>query len=265
MTKPKVLLVGAGAMGSALLEGWDKAGKIFDTSVIDPSQPNFFGNISELSPKYSPDIILFAIKPQLIVETIPKYSVFAGRNCTFVSIAAGVGTSIFTQLLGKKETIVRVMPNLPVTVGHGMAGLYSSQPLSGSQKSLVESLFTASGKVMWLVSEDLMDAVTAISGSGPAYFFRLVECLVDSGLAAGLSAEQAMILARQTAIGAGAMLAQLPQSASELRTRVTSPGGTTAAAIAAFDKDDRLAVLVKEAVTAAINRARELGAAMGNN
>jgi pyrroline-5-carboxylate reductase len=144
-----------------------------------------------------------------------------------------------------------------------MAGIYCAEDLSEERKALVDSLFTASGKVLWLASEQLMDVVTAISGSGPAYFFQLVECLTKAGISAGLSAEQAAFLAHQTAVGAGAMLTKLDETPSELRARVTSPGGTTAAALEAFDKGDRLALLVKEAVEAAINRARELGSAMG--
>jgi pyrroline-5-carboxylate reductase len=261
MTKPKLLLVGAGAMGGALLRGWNQAGEVFDVSIVDPGQPNFFGNISELSPKYSPDIILFAIKPQLIVEIIPNYSRFSGKNCLFLSIMAGIGTDVLHGILGQDESIVRVMPNLPATVGQGMAALFSSRELSSSQRTMAELVFQSSGQILWVESEPLLNVVTAISGSGPAYFFRLVECLAAAGIEAGLTPDQAMRLARQTAVGSGAMLARAPESATELRVKVTSPGGTTAAALAAFDKDDRLQILVKEAVKAASDRALELGRA----
>jgi pyrroline-5-carboxylate reductase len=150
------------------------------------------------------------------------------------------------------------MPNLSMTVGQGMAVLVTRRPLRDEQRALGEAIFETSGKVIWLDKESLMDAVTAVSGSGPAYFFRLVECLAAAGAACGLPPEVAMCLARQTAIGAGTMLQHSSGAPADLRARVTSPGGTTAAALNAFDQDDALAKLTRTAVKAAIQRGQEL-------
>jgi pyrroline-5-carboxylate reductase len=143
-------------------------------------------------------------------------------------------------------------------VGQGMVVLVTKSLLTDSQRTLGQSIFETSGKVIWLEKESLMDAVTAVSGSGPAYFFRMVECLAAAGVACGLPPEVAMCLARQTAIGAGAMLQNFPDPATDLRMRVTSPGGTTAAAISVFDHGHALAKLTHTAVKAAIQRGQEL-------
>lgn len=258
MKRSKFLLVGCGVMGSGLKQGWERAKAPFDVTVIDPSNPADFSAVDQLPKEYKPDVVIFAVKPQVLPEVLPFYKRFTGQGCLFLSIAAGVSLDIYHKKLGENEAIIRSMPNLPVTVGQGMAVLVTRSPLNEHHRALGQTIFEASGKVIWLEKEGLLDVVTAISGSGPGYFFRFVECLASSGVANGLPSEVAMLLARQTAIGAGAMLEQTSQSAAELRKRVTSPGGTTAAALSVFDQGHALSRLTHTAVKAAIQRGQEL-------
>jgi len=258
MKRAKFLLVGCGVMGDALKQGWEYAKAPFDVVVIDPSHPQYLPNITSLPENYAPDMIIFAVKPQTLPEILPLYRRFSGQGRLFLSIVAGISLCAYHTDLGEEEYIIRAMPNLPMTVGQGMAVLVTRRPLSEQHRALGQAVFETSGKVIWLDKESLMDTVTAVSGSGPAYFFRLVECLAAAGVACGLPPDVAMGLARQTAIGAGAMLQHSPGAPADLRTRVTSPGGTTAAALNAFDQGDALARLTCTAVRAAIQRGQEL-------
>lgn len=258
MKRIQCLLVGCGVMGGALRQGWERASAPYDVSVIDPSNPRYLPDISSLPEGYLPDVVLFAVKPQILPEILPSYQRFSGQGRLFVSVAAGVPLDAYHAALGAEECIIRAMPNLPAAVGQGMAVLVARRPLSEQHQALGQALFEACGKVIWLDRESLMDAATAVSGSGPAYFFRMVECLAAAGVKAGLPLDAALCLARQTAIGTGAMLQDLPDAAANLRTRVTSPGGTTAAALAVFDKGGALENLTLAAVRAAIHRGQEL-------
>jgi pyrroline-5-carboxylate reductase len=258
MKRTKCLLVGCGVMGGALKQGWEAAKAPFEVVVIEPSNLAYLPDLKSLPKEYIPDLVIFAVKPQMIPNILPSYKHFSAEGCLFLSIAAGINLDYYHKVLGEEAHVVRAMPNLPVTVGQGMAVLVTRSSLSEEQRLLVSSVFEVSGKAMWLEKESLIDVVTAISGSGPAYFFRLIECLAAAGVANGLPPEVAMSLARQTAVGAGAMLDQLPDTATELRVRVTSPGGTTAAALSAFDENGGLAKLTLKAVRAAIHRAQEL-------
>ncbi|MBX9804446.1 MAG: pyrroline-5-carboxylate reductase [Alphaproteobacteria bacterium] len=258
MKRTKFLLVGCGAMGGALKAGWERVNAPFDVVVIEPSNSQYLPDFAALPGDYIPEMIIFAVKPQVLPEILPNYCRFSGQGCLFLSIAAGVPLEAFHKVLGEKESIIRAMPNLPVTEGQGIAVLTTRHLLSESHRSMGQAIFEASGKVLWLDKESLMDVVTAISGSGPAYFFRMVECLAQAGIVCGLPPEVAMQLARQTAVGAGAMLQHSSETATDLRIRVTSPGGTTAAALSAFDHQDALGKLVRVAVKAAIHRGQEL-------
>lgn len=258
MKNTRILLVGCGVMGGTLKQGWERAKVPFETIVIDPSSPEFLPNLEALPRGFTPDVILFAVKPQTLPEILPLYKPFSGSGCLFVSIAAGIPLETFHKALGDNEHIIRAMPNLPATVGKGMAILVSKRSLSPSHRSLGQSIFEASGKALWVDNESYMDIVTALSGSGPAYFFRMVECLASAAAMCGLPPDIAMTLARQTAIGAGAMMEQTPDPVTELRIRVTSPGGTTAAALSSLDYEDAFGKLIRTALKAAIHRGQEL-------
>jgi len=252
------LLVGCGVMGGALKQGWERTKVPCEVTVIDPSNTQYFHDICLLPEGYVPDVVLFAVKPQVLPQILPSYQRFAGRACLFISVAAGIPLHTYHSVLGAEEAIIRAMPNLPATVGQGMSVLVAQRLLSERHQSLGQALFEACGKVVWLDKESLMDAVTAVSGSGPAYFFRMVECLAAAGIKAGLPPDVSNCLAHQTAIGAGAMLQQSSDTVGNLRARVTSPGGTTAAALGVFDEGGALEKLVLAAVRAAIHRGQEL-------
>jgi pyrroline-5-carboxylate reductase len=253
----KVLLVGYGRMGKALATGWLQNGKM-DVTIVSPHCPklsNFFADVRLIPNTYRPDVIIFAVKPQLLLDVAPLYTKFTTEQTVIVSVAAGFALGKLKHLIG--GCLVRAMPNLPIIVGQGVMGLYAEE-ISHQQRESVETLFKEVGTLMWVESEQLIDAVTAISGSGPAYFYYFTECLSRAGEHLGLSFEEARTLAHQTFIGAASLLKQDPyQSVSGLRQQVTSPQGTTAAALAAFEQEN-LDDCVMTAVQAAFKRAQEL-------
>lgn len=274
MTKPNVpllaggslLLVGAGKMGAAMLEGWLRLG-LASVSVIDPSPAPEVAALLELrgiklnpipdsvSP---PSVIVLAIKPQVLDGAMPRIVRFVGRDTLVVSIMAGKTLSALEAGLPAGTAIVRAMPNTPAAIGRGATVGVANAVVSNEQRQLAQDLLAASGSVDWVEDEVLMDAVTAVSGSGPAYVFLLVESLAKAGMSAGLPEELAFSLARRTVTGAGELLHQSDQSAAQLRQNVTSPGGTTAAALSVLMSSDGLDRLMREAVAAAAERSRQL-------
>jgi pyrroline-5-carboxylate reductase (EC 1.5.1.2) len=256
-------------MGEALLAGWLRAGLLPDrVLVVEPNTDK----ASQLQDQYrvavvggpveavTADAIVLAVKPQLLDDVAPPYAGLARAGAVVLSIAAGRTLASLVASLGAGAAVVRAMPNTPAAVGRGMSVACANAMVTPAQRALVDSLLAAVGEVAWLDDEGLMDAVTAVSGSGPAYVFYVVECLAEAGIAAGLPADLAMQLARATVIGAGELLFRAPESADELRRRVTSPGGTTAAALSALMADDGLRPLIIEAVRRAAARAGELAA-----
>ncbi len=262
MVEVKILQVGCGAMGTALRQGLmqqqDNHLLVVDPHVM-PSK-TAVTSIDQLPADYQPDIILFAIKPQLAAEVLPQYSIFNRPGVVFISIMTGISTARMRQYLNLEDDafVVRAMPNLALVIGQGMTGIYAPPTLPQDLQYKLSCLFSAVGQVIWAEDEDQLNIVTAISGSGPAYFFYLAEMLAKSAKDLGLSDNVANQLARQTLIGAGAMLGAIPESATQLRANVTSPGGTTAAATSVFDQNEALGNLLLKAVTAAYNRAKEL-------
>lgn len=258
-----IVVGGGGVMGSALIKGWKEAGLENDVRLIGPHLPFVIktsyptpSELHETEPNFNPDFIIFAVKPQVIENVLPLYRPLH-NNCVFISIAAGIPISTLKKHLGESCLCVRVMPNLGATVRCSVSGLYTGDPLSKLQKDLVLHLFEAVGSAFWVKSEDQIDAVTAISGSGPGYVFRFIESLIKSAIALGFDHALAEKIAKETFKGAITLLEQggTPQ---EWRQRVTSPGGTTAAALAVFEEQN-LDTLMEEAVRGALTRARELG------
>lgn len=265
---PRALtLVGAGKMGGSMLEGWLAKG--LDPAAVTIIEPRPSPELQALvdarrlslnpaAPSAS-DLLVLAIKPQMLEGAGPELKPLVGPDTLVVSIMAGKTVAGIAAALGAKA-IVRAMPNLPASVGRGATGAYASPGVSEAQRATTSMLLGANGIVEWVESEDLIDAVTAVSGSGPAYVFHLVECLAEAGIAAGLSPDVAQRLARATITGAGELLATSPLEPGKLRENVTSPGGTTAAALAVLGRQDgaNLASLMREAVAAAKRRAGEL-------
>ncbi len=206
------------------------------------------------------DTLVLAVKPQVMREVCAEIGDAIGdERPLIVSIAAGIRLDQIAGWIGKPVPIVRCMPNTPALIGAGATGLIANARASAGERARAEALLGAAGRTAWIEREALMDTVTAVSGSGPAYFFLLVEALESAAIAQGLPPETARMLATQTCLGAGRMLVESGEAPSTLRQRVTSPGGTTAAALAAFEEGG-LRELVETAVAAATERGRELSA-----
>lgn len=261
-----LLLVGGGKMGGALLNGWLAGGtSAADIILVEPSAAatapsgvRLVRDDTAIPSDFKPSAVIFAVKPQMMDDVVPRYRRFAANKPLFISIAAGTRIDFFTRALGQDAAILRVMPNTPAAIGRGISALIANAHTNEAQKSLGEDLLKAVGETVWLSDEAQMDAVTAVSGSGPAYVFHLVECMAEAGRAAGLPADLAMRLARATVSGAGELLRQSADEAAQLRKNVTSPGGTTEAALNVLMAPDGVRPIYIKAIAAATRRGREL-------
>lgn len=262
-----LVLVGAGKMGGAMLEGWLGLGLAPERiAVLEPQpQPELAalarrrlrlnpapGSLSDVA------VAVIAVKPQVAGEAMPALAPLVGPATLTISVMAGKTLAFLERALPPAAAVIRCMPNTPAAVGRGITVCVANARVSAPQRALAQQLLGAVGEVAWVDDEGLMDAVTAVSGSGPAYVFLLAECLARAGAAAGLPAELAERLARATVAGSGELLHRSPLAAATLRENVTSPAGTTAAALAVLMRDDGLAPLLREAVEAAARRSREL-------
>jgi len=274
----KILLAGGGKMGSALLGGWLERGlKASDITVVEPVEETAkaiterygvttVADASAVADDFAPAAIVLAVKPQSMDDAAPPYKAFAGGGkgdgkgggAVFLSIAAGKTIAYFESMLGAEAAIVRAMPNTPAAVGRGITVACANAYTDDAGLGLCDDLLGAVGDVAWIDDEGLMDAVTAVSGSGPAYVFLLAECIAIAGIQAGLPAELSQQLARVTVAGAGELLHQSGETATRLRTNVTSPGGTTEAALAVLMAEDGWQPLLTKAIAAATKRSREL-------
>jgi pyrroline-5-carboxylate reductase len=262
-----LVLLGCGKMGSAMLTGWLEAGlRPENTYVLDPYPSDWVQGLASKGLKLnaelpaSPAICILAVKPQMMGEALPRLQALGGGDILFLSIAAGTSIATFENTLGAETPIIRAMPNTPAAVGHGITALYGNDHVDDAGMDLAERLLSAVGQTVRIENEVQMDAVTAVSGSGPAYVFHLIETLAAAGVAEGLSAELSMKLALATVAGAGELAENASENVTQLRVNVTSPAGTTAAALEVLmDEDAGFPLLVKRAVAAAAARGRELG------
>ena len=262
-----ILLIGAGRMGGALLKGWLARG-VKSIAVVEPKPSAELKRLARANKialsaapseiRRKPSVCVVAIKPQILKGEAQALAGFAQSGALMISIAAGTSVAALTGAWGKTARIIRAMPNTPGAIGHGITGLYAAKRVTAADKKRAVSLLSALGQTEWVAKEELIDSVTAVSGSGPAYLFLMAEALTEAGMAEGLPRAQAEKFARATVAGAGALLAADKSPASALRQAVTSPGGTTAAALAVLMADDGLAPLMKRAVKAARKRAEEL-------
>jgi pyrroline-5-carboxylate reductase len=263
-----IVLVGGGKMGGALLTGWCKSGvDAAHIHAVEPDENNRARLASQgvtavseraaLSLSAPPTIVLFAVKPQMMPAVLPDYAGIGDTSTLYLSIAAGCKLALLESALGQIAA-VRAMPNTPAAIGHGMTVVCPNSKVDGAQRALAERLLSAVGDVAWVDDEALMDPVTAVSGSGPAYVFLLIEALAAAGVKAGLPADLAMRLAKTTVEGAGALALGADEPPDQLRINVTSPGGTTAAALDVLMAADGLPALMERAVAAASARSREL-------
>lgn len=262
-----VVLVGCGNMGFAMLTGWLRDAPEFHYHVVEPNDAlrqragdagaRVHSTINQIE-GINPSLVVLAVKPQVMADVVPAYQRFA--DAVFVSVAAGTTVASLRGWLGDGAKIVRTMPNTPAAIGQGMLVSYATPIVPGEAREMVSELMATSGRHAWIDDEGLMDAVTAISGSGPAYLFHFIECLGKAARQLGLSDDLAQTLAIETVAGAAALAKASEQDASELRVQVTSPGGTTAAALDVLMADDGLSPLVERAATAARDRGVALGA-----
>ncbi|HVV62464.1 MAG TPA: pyrroline-5-carboxylate reductase [Pseudolabrys sp.] len=264
--KGTLVLVGAGKMGGAMLDGWLARGLNPKRVVVLEPQPakpvkvlarrglclNQEGKIADAA------AIVIAVKPQSAPEALPPIATYVGKNTLVLSIMAGRTIAFLEKALSSDAAIVRAMPNTPAAIGRGITVAVGNRKVAPRQRKLAGDLLAATGKVEWVTDEQLMDAVTAVSGSGPAYVFLLAECMAKAGIAAGLPAALATTLARETVAGSGELLHRSSLDAATLRQNVTSPGGTTAAALEVLMGPGGFDALLTRAIAAATRRSREL-------
>lgn len=259
-----LVLLGCGKMGSALLAGWLKAGLPAQSIwVLEPNPTDWLkatGVHLNAGLPPAPAVALLAVKPQMMGAALPALQALGNDKTLMVSIAAGTSIASFEAVFGAETPIVRTMPNTPAMVGRGITGICANAHAGPVGLALAATLMAAVGEVVELDSEDQIDAVTAVSGSGPAYVFHLIEAMAAGGVAQGLPPEIAMKLARATVCGSGELAYRSTEPASQLRINVTSPGGTTAAALAVLmDETTGFLALLNHAIKAAADRGRELG------
>ena len=267
MSGPEVLLVGCGKMGQAMLAGWLGAGTVGHATIIEPGS---IGPLAEdrrvsaltgpeaLPDGYRADVVVLAVKPQMMPAAAPAYRAIVERGAVVLSIAAGKTHAVFADYYGATAAVVRAMPNTPAAIGRGISVAVANAHVTGDQRALCDRLLSAVGSVEWVDDEGLLDAVTAVSGSGPAYIFLLIEAMAAAGEKVGLPAALAMRLARETVSGAGELARLSSESAEQLRKNVTSPNGTTFAALNVLMAEDGMQPLFDAAIAAATARSREL-------
>src|SRR5215468_32352 len=262
----RLVLVGAGKMGSAMLEGWRARGlKPGQITVIEPQPGKTLKALARRGLKLNPkgknaeaSAIVIAVKPQTAPEAVPPIAGYVGPTTLVLSIMAGRTIASLEKSLPPGAAIVRAMPNTPAAIGRGITVAFANAGVSTRQRKQASKLLAAIGKVEWISDEALMDAVTALSGSGPAYVFLLAEAMASAGIAAGLPPALATRLARETVAGSSELMYRSDLDAAALRENVTSPGGTTAAALDVLMAKSGLGPLLEKAVAAATKRSREL-------
>jgi pyrroline-5-carboxylate reductase len=261
----KLLLVGCGKMGSAMLDGWLARGLAAADAVVAepvealrPKTAGLRAVASTTEVRETPEIVVLAVKPQTMESVLPDLRRFADAGAVFLSIAAGKTLKYFAGHLGPAAKVVRAMPNTPAAVRRGITVATASGGVSAAERKRCQELLEAVGEALWVEDEALIDPVTALSGSGPAYVFLLVEAMAAAGEKLGLAPDMAMQLARATVAGSGELLRQSREPAAQLRVNVTSPGGTTAEALKVLMAADGLQPVFDKALAAAARRSKEL-------
>ncbi|MGB7262798.1 MAG: pyrroline-5-carboxylate reductase [Albidovulum sp.] len=259
-----LVLLGCGKMGSAMLAGWLTGGLSPERVWVNDPFPSDWVkaqgvHLNAPLPK-DPAIVLIAVKPQMMGEALPSLAAMGGGRTVFLSVAAGTTIASYAAVLGDNTPIIRAMPNTPAAIAQGITAITGNAHATAADLALAETLLGAVGQVVRLDGEHQMDAVTAVSGSGPAYVFHLIETLAAAGVAEGLPPGLSLQLAKATVAGAGALAEAASDDPAQLRINVTSPGGTTAAALAVLmDEAQGFPALLRRAVHAAAERGRELG------
>lgn len=267
MNLPNICFIGGGNMARSIIGGLIARGNAAQNiTVCDPQldtlnklQVDFGANISQdnAAAVAAADMIVLAVKPQVIGSVCRELASHLSPGVLVISIAAGINCTSLASWLGGNTAIVRCMPNTPALVGEGASGLFATAKVTDAQRQEAEGIMAAVGLVAWVEQEDLMDAVTAVSGSGPAYFFLAMEAMIEAGISQGLAPATAHALTLQTALGAAKLAQHSPNSVAELRKKVMSPGGTTEQAILSFENNE-LRRIYAEAMQACADRARAM-------
>ncbi|MGH1466274.1 MAG: pyrroline-5-carboxylate reductase [Cognatishimia sp.] len=258
-----LVLLGCGKMGSAMLEGWLKGGlPAKSVYVQDPFPSDWVKStgvhINAALPE-KPAIVLIAVKPQMMADALPVLQKMGNGDTLFLSVAAGISIANYQDILGAQTPIIRAMPNTPAAIGQGITAIIGNGQSTDAHLDLADQLLSAVGQVVRLQSESQMDAVTGVSGSGPAYVFHMIECLAKAGEAQGLAPDLAMTLAKATVAGSGALAMAANESPSQLRINVTSPNGTTQAGLDVLMQESAgLPKVINATVAAATTRSKEL-------
>jgi pyrroline-5-carboxylate reductase len=258
-----LVLLGCGKMGSAMLEGWLADGlPAASVWINDPNPSDWVKaqgvNLNTGLPE-NPAIVLMAVKPQIMRDALPSLAQLGNADTLFLSVAAGITIATFEEMLGADTPVIRSIPNTPAAVKQGITAIIGNPKVSEDQLQMAEALLSAIGQTVRLETEDQMDAVTGLSGSGPAYVFHMIECLAKAGEAQGLAPDLAMTLAKATVAGSGALAMQSDETPSQLRVNVTSPNGTTQAGLEVLmNKETGLPPLMVQTIDAATKRSREL-------
>jgi pyrroline-5-carboxylate reductase len=263
IAKRGLVLLGCGKMGSAMLEGWLAGGlPAASVWVNDPNPSDWVqaqGVHLNTDLPENPAIVLVAVKPQIMRDALPTLAPLGNGDTLFLSVAAGITIATFEDMLGDQTPVIRSIPNTPAAVKQGITAIIGNARVTEDQLQMAETLLSAIGQTVRLETEDQMDAVTGLSGSGPAYVFHLIECLARAGEAQGLAPELAMTLAKATVAGSGALAMQAQETPSQLRVNVTSPNGTTQAGLnVLMDEETGLPPLVAKTIAAATKRSKEL-------
>lgn len=258
-----LVLLGCGKMGSAMLEGWLARGLPAGSVWVQDPRPSDWlkaqgVHINEGLPA-DPAIVLIAVKPQMMQDALPALQALGNGTTTFLSVAAGISIGTYEDILGNQTPIIRAMPNTPAAVGQGITAMIGNAQSDDTKLDMAEALLSAVGQVVRLEAESQIDAVTGVSGSGPAYVFHMIECMAAAGEAQGLARDLAMALAKATVAGAGALAMQAEETPAQLRKNVTSPNGTTQAGLEVLmNEDEGLPPLIRATVGAATERSKEL-------
>ncbi|GAA6208322.1 pyrroline-5-carboxylate reductase [Cognatishimia sp. WU-CL00825] len=263
LAKNGLVLLGCGKMGSAMLQGWLNDGLPPQSVYVQDPFPSDWVtstgvHINATLPA-TPAIVLIAVKPQMMADALPILQQMGNGKTLFLSVAAGISIANYQDILGAQTPIIRAMPNTPAAIGQGITAIIGNSHSTTAHLDLADQLLSAVGQVVRLESESQMDAVTGVSGSGPAYVFHMIECLAQAGEAQGLAPELAMTLAKATVAGSGALAMAASESPSQLRINVTSPNGTTQAGLEVLmQQTTGLPKVITDTVAAATNRSKEL-------
>lgn len=258
----KILLVGCGNMGGAMLESWLMAKLIHpDSIIVDPHldkssyELSLYSSQDDIPKDFVPDIVIFAIKPQMMAQICPLYKKY---NALFISMAAGISTTQILHDIGHDKALIRIMPNTPAMVSAAMSVAYCHNTVTDSHKQDCKILLDACGHSLFIDNEDFMHIVTAISGSGPAYVFYMIESMIDAAINIGLKSDIARKLVIQTILGSATLAQQSDLQMARLRENVTSPNGTTAAALDKLMHDNIFSTIIKDTINAAYHRSMEI-------